>query len=327
MKHISILKRLSMACLLVCIAQTGFAQSSTGFPEQPIQLVVGFSAGGPADNVARTISQRLGHLLDTSIAVVNRPGADGVIAAGSVARARPDGYTLLLAPSTLAINESMYKQLSYDTRKSFVPVAMLGESPNIIAVHPSLPIDTIEELTTYSRKPDVKLFYGSSSSVTLLATEMLKLQTGTKMEKVPYKGAGQALPALLGNEVQVMVSSVLTLLPHVQSKKVKALAVTGRSRLPIAPDIPTTAEQGMPDYAASTWYGLFAPADVPAPILSKISEAINRLLADKDVLAQFARQGLMVDKQRRDQAGFTTYFENEIEKWEKVVIDSKISAN
>lgn len=327
MKTFNTFQYVAKACLAFSLALPGLSLSAQAYPEQSIQMIIGFSAGGPADNVARTISQRLGEILNTSVVVVNRPGADGVIAAASASRAKPDGYTLLLAPSTLAINASLYKNLSYDTISSFTPIALIGESPNIIAVHPSVPAKTISEFVSYSKKPDVKLFYGSSSSVTLLATEMLKLETGSKMEKVPYKGAGQAIPALLSGEVQAMVSSVLTLLPQVEAGKVRALAVTSKSRLAIAPDIPTVAEQGLPNYSASTWYGVFAPTGTPAPVIDKIAGAMQQVMADKKVLAHFGKQGMVTDTGINTPSEFKAYFHNEIQKWEKIVVDSGTPTN
>ncbi|MBO9356238.1 tripartite tricarboxylate transporter substrate binding protein [Bordetella petrii] len=325
MKPFPLLGKLAGACLAFALLAPGHA--APRLDDQPIQLVVGFSAGGPADTVARTLSQRLGAALGTSVVIVNRPGADGVIAASAVARAKPDGHTLLLAPSTLAINESLYKDLTYDTRGSFIPMTLIGESPNIIGVHPSLPVKTVPELVSYSRRPDVKLFFGSSSSVTLLATEMLKLETGAKMEKVPYKGAGQAIPALLSNEVQVMVSSVLTLLPQVQAGKVRALAVTSKSRLAIAPDIPSAAEQGLPDYSASTWYGLFAPAGTDESVVAAVTQAMQEVMSDPQVRAQFEKQGMVTDTGIDTPAKFAPYFQNEIQKWRKVVVDSGTPVN
>lgn len=313
----------AMALSLIFPAFQATAQDS--FPDQPIQLIVGFSAGGPADTTARTLSQRLGDELGTSIVIVNRPGADGVIAASSVARSKPDGHTLLLAPSTLAINDSLYKELSYDTKKDFAPIAFIGESPNVIGVHPSVPANNVEELVKYAKNNH--LFYGSTSSVTLLATEMFLGQTNTKMERVPYKGAGQAIPALLSGEVQVMVSSVQTLLPHVQSDKVHAIAVTSRSRLSNAPDIPTAAEQGLSDYSASTWYGLFAAASTPQAVIEKIAHALKETMKDEAVQESFGKQGMIIHTDIDTPAQFQTYFNNEIEKWKKVVVASDVHLN
>lgn len=324
MKPYRILSHLVGLCLTLAWPMS---QAASQFSNQPVQVVVGFSAGGPADTVARSLSQRLGEALNTSVVIVNRPGADGVIAAASVARAKPDGQTLLLAPSTLAINESLYKDLTYDTHGGFIPVALIGESPNIIAVHPSLPVTTLPELVEYSKRPDARLFFGSSSSVTLLATELLKLETGARMEKVPYKGAGQAIPALLSNEVQVMVSSVLTLLPQVQAGRVRALAVTSNSRLAIAADVPSAAEQGLPGYAASTWYGLFAPAGTPQPRVEALARAMREVMADQAVRRQFEQQGMVMDTGIATPARFATYFQDEIQKWKRVVVESGTPVN
>lgn len=314
-----------VAVLALAMPWTGMAQQK--FPSQPVQLVVGFSAGGPADVVARTLSQRLGEELGASVVIVNRPGADGVIAASSVARAQPDGHTLLLAPSTLAINASLYESLTYDTLKDFSAVSFIGESPNIIAVHPSVTAHSIPELVDYADKNQGKMFYGSTSSVTLLATEMLKLESGLKMEKVPYKGAGQAIPALLSGEVQMMVSSVLTLLPQVQAGRVRALGVSSQSRLGIAPDIPTVAEQGLKNYSASTWYGLFAPSGTPADLTDRIAQAMKTTLADAEVRSKLAEQGMIVDTKLDSPRAFTEFFIAETGKWKTVVDASGIPKN
>lgn len=328
MKNTRLFKRaVALVFGLGVCAPTLASSADVSMSGQPIQVVVGFSAGGPADTVARTLSQRFGELLDTSIVVVNRPGADGVLSAGSVARARPDGHTLLLAPSTLAINESLYSNRSYDTYKDFIPVAFIGESPNIIGVHPSVPVRTIDELVKYSKDPANALFYGSTSSVTLLATEMFTLQTGAKMERVPYKGAGQAIPALLSGEVQTMISSVVTLLPHVQAGKVRALAVTSKSRLPIAPDIVPAADQGLKDYSASTWYGLFAPAGTPDAVVQKLATALRETLKDPAVRTVFESQGTILDSDLDSPEKFNDFFQQEIEKWKEIVVASGTPIN
>ena len=328
MKNTALFKRaLASLFMLGMVTPTAVAAEGHSLSSQPVQLVVGFSAGGPADTVARTLSQRLGELLNTSVVIVNRPGADGVLSAGTVARARPDGHTLLLAPSTLAINESLYNNLNYDTRKDFIPVGFIGESPNIIGVHPSLPVHNIKDLVEYTKSAGKPLFYGSTSSVTLLATEMFALQTGAKMERVPYKGAGQAIPALLSGEVQAMISSVVTLLPHVQSGSVRAIAVTSRSRLPIAPDIVPAAEQGLEDYSASTWYGLFAPAGTPRPIVERLAAALQETLEEPGIRSVFESQGTILDGDIDTPKKFDEFFHDEIDKWKEIVRASGTPTN
>lgn len=327
MKLNRIFKLATKLCAALSFAAPGLAFSADSFPERPVEIVVGFSAGGPADTIGRVLSERLGQELGKSVVIVNRPGADGVVAASHVARSNADGYTLLLAPSTLAINESLYANINYSAPDDFVPVSFIGQSPNIIAVHPSVPVNSLGELVDYAKSAEQPLFYGSSSSVTMLATELLKLQTDIDMERVPYKGAGQAIPGLLAGDVQVMISSVLTLLPHVESGGVRALAVTSEARLPNAGDIPTVIEQGLPEYEASTWYGLFAPSDTPQRVIDIIDAAMQSTLTDETVLARFEEQGMVTESSIKTQADFKAYFEDEISKWEKVVISSGTQIN
>lgn len=327
MNSTHIFKLAAKLCTALSFAIPGVNMAADSFPERPIEIVVGFSAGGPADTIGRVLSERLGQELGSSVIIVNRPGADGVVAASAVSRSNADGYTLLLAPSTLAINESLYSTRNYSTTDDFVPVSFIGESPNIIAVHPSVPVNSINELVDYANAAENPLFYGSSSSVTMLATELLKLQTGIDMERVPYKGAGQAIPALLAGDVQVMISSVLTLLPHVESGRVRALAITSEARLPIAADIPTVIEQGLPQYEASTWYGLFTPSGTPLSVIDKVAAAMQRTLTDEAVIARFEEQGMITENNITDQAVFQAYLQDEILKWEEVVIKSGTQIN
>lgn len=301
------------------------AFASADFPVRPIQMVVGFSAGGPADLVARTLSQALGRELGTAVVVENKPGADGSIAAGVVARANSDGYTLLLAPSTHAINASLYKKLPYDSVGDFSAITLVGDSPNLVAVNAALPVSTIPELIAHAKSANPRLNYGSSSSITQFATELFNMTAGIEMVRIPYKGAGQAIPALLSGEVPVMFSSVMTLLPHVKSGRVRALAVTSESRTPIAPDVPTVAEAGLPGYSASTWYGLLAPAKTPAPVVERLNAAMQRVLADGEVREKLAAQGLVIEKRITDPAAFQAYLGSEIEKWRKVVAATGVS--
>ncbi|ART49566.1 tripartite tricarboxylate transporter substrate binding protein [Acidovorax carolinensis] len=314
---------ISAGLVIASIPHSGVA--SEAWPERPIQVVVGFAAGGPADLVARTMSTALGSALGTTVLVENKPGADGSIAAAVVARAKPDGYTLLLAPSTHAINASLYKKLSFDSVRDFAPVTLIGESPNIVAVNTALPVRTISELISYAKTANPPLNYGSSSSITQFATELFNLNAGTRMVRIPYKGAGQALPALLSGEVPVMVSSMMTLLPHVKAGRIRALAVTSKSRVPTAPEIPTVAESGLPTYAASTWYGLLAPASTPKPVVDRLDQAMRKVLADGNIVAKLEAQGLVLDQQVREPSAFQTYLQAEINKWRPVVEATGVS--
>ncbi|MFA5702223.1 MAG: tripartite tricarboxylate transporter substrate binding protein [Advenella sp.] len=319
----TVIKTLPLAMALsVVVAHTSHAQ--VNYPKQPIQLVVGFSAGGPADNVARVIAKPLGEQLNTAVVVQNKPGADGVIGASSVAREKADGHTLLLAPTTHTINASYYKNLPYDTEKDFTPITMLGSSPNVIAVHPSLPVKTLAEFIEYTKNSKTMPFYGSTSSVTELATEMLNQQSNIKMSKVPYKGAGQAIPALLSNEVQAMVSSLTTLLPHIQQGNVRALAVTSKDRLDIEPDLPTVAESGLPDYSASTWYGIFAPAGTPPEVVLRINTALKTVLQDKEVAGKLRAQGMLIEEELKSPDQFRNFVGRDIRQWSAIMTAANI---
>ena len=261
----------------------------------------------------------LGKALGSTFVIENKPGADGNIAAAIVAKADPNGYTILLAPSTHAINASLYKKLPFDSLNSFKPIALIGESPNIIAVHPSVPANSLKDFISYAKQAKPPLAYGSSSSVTQFATELLNMNAGIEMMRVPYKGAGQAIPALLSGDVQVMVSSLVTMLPHTSSGRVRGLAVTSATRSPIAPDLPTVAELGIPDYSASTWYGLFAPAGTPDAVVNKISDALATALMDGDLSGKFSSQGFIIRTVAVTPTAFRQYLIDEIAKWERVV--------
>ncbi|MBN9573498.1 MAG: tripartite tricarboxylate transporter substrate binding protein [Alicycliphilus denitrificans] len=311
----------------LCFAGLLAQHAAAAYPARPISVVVGFSAGGPADVVARTVAPALGTALGAAIVIENRPGADGTIAAAQVARAQADGYTLLLAPSTHAINASLYKKLPYDPIKGFASIALIGDSPNIIAVHPSVPARNLEEFVSYAKRGDSRLNYASTSSVTELATELLNRTAGIRMTKIPYKGAGQAMPALLSGEVHVMVSSMLTLMPQVSAGRVRPLAVTSLKRAEIAPNIPTVAEAGLPGYSASTWYGLFAPAGVPQDVVQRLADAMETVLKDKDVQARLAAQGLSMVPEVNSPATFGAYVQAEAQKWQSVVQAAGISAD
>lgn len=305
-------------CVFALICTPASSQTND-YPSRPINLVVGFSAGGPADAVARTLAPVLGKALGATFVIENKPGADGNIAAALVAKAEPNGYTILLAPSTHAINASLYKKLSFDSLNSFKPIALIGESPNIIAVHPSVPANTLNEFIQFAKQAKPPIAYGSSSSVTQFATELLNMNTGIEMMRVPYKGAGQAIPALLSGDVQVMISSLVTMLPHASSGRVRGLAVTSASRSPIAPNLPTVAELGIPDYSASTWYGLFAPADTPDTVVNKMSDALAQALTDGDLNAKFSSQGFIIRSVGVSPSAFKQYLKDEIAKWRRVV--------
>ena len=268
--------------LLVMISgmQEGAAQS---YPTKPVRMLVGFPPSGGNDVVARVVATRLSERWNQSVIVENRPGATGTVAAGVVARAPADGYMLLAgAVSTNAIAPFMYGNLPYDAEKAFAPVTLLASIPNLIAVHPSLPVKSLQELIALAKRMPGKLSFPSAGngSTPHVAGEMFMLATSTKMLHVPYKGAGQAIPDLLAGQTEVSFDTTGTIITHVRSGRLKALAIAAPRRFPAIRDVPTTAEAGMPGFEMSTWIGLFAPADTPPAIVQRLHSEIAAVLRD-----------------------------------------------
>ena len=270
--------------LLACVAVTLSLGAATlpaaaqTYPGRPIRLIIPYPPGGAGDIVGRLLSARLGEALGQPFVIDNRGGGGQVIATELAARAAPDGYTLFLASATHAVNPSGKKKLPYDTLKDFAPITMVASSPLLFVVHPGVPVTSMRELVALARAQPNKLNYGSSGpgSGGHLAVELLQSVSGASMVHIPFKGAGPALTDLIGGQVQVVCTSPLAAMPQVRTGKLRALAMTGRSRFASAPDIPTVAESGFPGYEASLWYALLAPAATPQPILERLhAEAVK----------------------------------------------------
>jgi tripartite-type tricarboxylate transporter receptor subunit TctC len=307
----------SLLLLLALLPAAAFAQS---YPAKPVRMVVGFVAGGPTDALARLYAQRLGAALGQQVVVENRGGADGVIAAEAVAKSPADGYTLFFASAGHAINASLYRSVPYRTVEDFEPVARIGESPNLIAVTPSLPAKDVKELIALAKaKPDA-LNYGATSSPTHLATELFTSMAGIKITRIPYKGAAPAMTALMAGDVQMVLSGIGTMLPQVKAGRLKGLAVTGATRSPLAPEIPTVVESGLPNYVATTWYGLLAPLGTPRPIVDRLNKDTRALLEDPAMKAQLAPQGVVLTPSTPEEFG--SFLRAEVAKWAKVVQDT-----
>jgi len=268
-----------------CVAAAGPA-SGQGYPNKSIRIVVPQAPGGGNDTMARMIGQKLTLALKQQVIADNRPGAGGMIAAELVAKAAPDGYTLLLGNmATLTIIPNIQKKVPYDPFKDFDPVSLIASAPHLLVVHPSVPVNSVKQLIALARaKPD-QLNYASNGigSTTHLATELFKLMTGTKIVHVPYKGLSQALPDLLSGQMQLMFSSAVAMLPHVKSGRLRAIAMTGAKRLPSIPDIPTVAEAGVRDYEAGSWYGIVAPAGTARPIIDLLNREIVAAIKSPDI--------------------------------------------
>ena len=307
-----------ICCCVVALTWTAsaFAQS---YPVRPIRYIVAQAPGGSSDTLARIITQRASEGLGEPIVVDNRPGATGIIGAEVVAKANPDGYTLLQAATSHATNPAMQTKLPYDSVRDFAPVSLLSQQPNIFIVHPSLPVRSLKELITYAKARPGQLNYGSSGTggSQHLAGELLKSMTGIEMVHVPYKGSPPALVDLLAARIPVMSSTMPPVLPHVKSGKVRALAVTSARRSPAVPDVPTVSESGVPGYEAIAWQGLLAPAGTPKTVVARLNAEFVRVLKQSDVAAKLTDQGYETVASTPE--WFTAYLKSEIAKWSKVI--------
>jgi tripartite-type tricarboxylate transporter receptor subunit TctC len=307
-------------CVVVAVglalATTVFAQPR--YPDKPIRVVVGFVPGTSTDLLARIASTKLAELLGQSIIVENRPGAGSSIAASAVARATPDGYTLLASSSANTINPALYT-LNFDLERDLVPIGAIGEAPLLVAVHPSVGAKTIADLVAISKAKPGTLAYGSSGIGTFihLNGELFKLTTGADIRHVPYKGSSQAMADLLAGQIQAVFAPTSTAISHVKAGKVMALAITGRVRSPALSDVPTLTEAGVPGQESALWTGLHAPAGTPPPIVQRLNQELQRALAAPDVLKQLASQVNIALPGTAEQ--FAKIIRDDTERWSRVV--------
>ena len=318
---------LALGLLASLASAPAVAQGS--YPEKPIQLIVPQSAGGGADILARTIAAKLSQSLGNQVVVDNRAGAAGIIGTQAVAQAAPDGYTLLMgAISTHSMNPGLYKKrLPYDPVKDFAPVSLVASAPLLVVVHPSVPAQSVQELIALAKAKPGTLNFSSAGSgnSTHLAGELFKLMASVDMVHVPYKGATPAEIGLMGGQVNVMFSSILSALPHSKSGKMKALAVTSARRSSVAPHLPTVAESGLPGYDVNPWYGLFAPAGTPPEVVNRLSREVARIVQLPDVKERFATLG--AEPVGNSPQEFKLFLDKEIEKWTKVIDQSGTTAD
>lgn len=295
-----------------------------GFPERPVILVIPFPPGGPTDAMARTLAAEMKDRLGQPMVVENRPGAGGNIGAEYVARAAPDGQTLLFGTSgPLAINASLYRKIGYDPARSFAPVIQVGHLPNILVVNPAVPARNVKELIAYAKASPGKLSYASSGNgaSSHLAGVLFNASAGVDLQHIPYKGTGPALTDLLGGQVTMSFTDVLTALPYVKSGKLRALGITTAERSQALPDLPTVAEQGVAGYDVSVFFGIVAPAGTPPERIAKLNKAFVDVLATDKVKQLFASQGLeSAPSSKPEQLG--RFIDTQISKWSGVVKQS-----
>jgi tripartite-type tricarboxylate transporter receptor subunit TctC len=292
--------------------------NAQAYPSRPVRLVIGYTPGGSADLTARLMGQWLSERLGQSFVIENRPGGGTNIATESVVRAAPDGYTLLLAAPANAINATLYDRLNFDFLRDTEPVAGLIRFPNVVVVHPSLPIKSIPELIAYAKANPGKLNMASSGngSTIHMSGELFKMLTGINMVHVPYRGGAPALTDLLAGQVHVMFDNIPTCAEHVKSGKLRGLAVTSTTRSEVLPDLPTVADF-LPGYEASAWYGISAPKNTPPDVVEKLNKTINEILADPKAKARFTELGAFLLP--GSPIDFWKLLTNETEKWGKVV--------
>lgn len=306
----------------ICRIDAALAQE---YPVKPVRYVVPAPAGGGADIIGRIVAMKLGEALGQQVVVDNRGGAATNIGAELVARAAPDGYTLLQTQvNTMSTNHVLYKNIGYNPLTDFDPVAMLAAVPIIVVVHPSLPVKSVPELVQLAKQRPGQINYGSagSASVSHLGAELLKRQAGIDMVHVPYKGSVLSANDLIAGHISLMFSTAPTSLSHVKSGRLRLLAVAGARRSALMPDVPTVAESGIPGVEVAMWFGVVAPAKTPRPIIDRLNSEIARVILSADTRERFAAQGSEPDPMSPQE--FAAYIKSEYAKWTKLALDLKV---
>ena len=305
-------------CLALCAGTAAAQAPGAVYPAKPVRVVVPSSPGGGTDILARVLAQKLSESQGQQFVVENRPGAGQVIGIEAVARSAPDGYTLLMAASAIVINEVLYAKPPYDTLRDFAPVTLGASLPNILVVHPALPVKSVRELIALAKTHPRQLNYSSAGSGTSphLSMELFRLMADITLTHIPYKGIGPATIDLVAGQVQLSMPNVLTALPQIKGGKLRALGVTGGKRAASLPDIPAIAES-VPGYEVIQWYGVLAPAGTAREIVNKLQQEMARILVLPDVKERLAADGADAVGSRPDE--FAAYIRSELAKWSKVV--------
>jgi tripartite-type tricarboxylate transporter receptor subunit TctC len=305
----------------------GALPAAAQYPTKPVRLIVSFPPGGIADITARLISPRLAAALGQPVVVENRTGSGGNIGTEFVAKAPPDGHTLLIAPPPVAINVSLYKALPFDTRKDLAPVAILGGTTNVLVVGPKTAARTVQELIEQAKRNPGKLNFASNGNGTTihLSGELLKLYAGFDARHIPYRGAPAAMAALLAGDVDFMFDALPPSAPHIKGGRVRLLAVTSRERQPMFPEAPTLVESGFPEFEVNSWTGLMTTGGTPQPVIARLESDLRRILADPEAVAAFERTGMAV---KFGSAGeFAALLDAEIRRWALAVKHSGAQAD
>ena len=307
--------------LLICV---NVSAQSQAYPTRPIRFVVPYVPSGGVDFVARTLAEKLSQTFSHPVIVDNRPGGSTNIGTELVARAAPDGYTFLVASVPTSVNMTLFKNLRFNIIKDFIHISLLSTAPNILVVHPSLPVKSIHELVSYAKARPGQLTFGSAGIGTSnhLSGELFKIMAGIDMLHVPYKGGGAAVTELLGGHISMYFATPPSVMSHVQSGKLRALGVTSEKRSASVPDIPTISESGLPGFDQSAWHGLFAPAGTPAPIIAKLSTEVVKVLKMPDVEKRFNSQGVDVIASSPEE--FAAFIKRDVAKYERLIKTANI---
>jgi tripartite-type tricarboxylate transporter receptor subunit TctC len=316
-----------LLCASVALAVASFSgvAAAQTYPTKPVRLIVPFPPGGSNDIVGRLMAQELTEKLGKQVVVDNRGGAGGVLGTEIAANADPDGHTLLIISVAYAFNPALYK-LRFDPEKAFVPVAMLGTGPNALTVTPKLPANSVKELIAMAKAQPGKLNYASAGvgSFQHLGSELFRIMAGINIVHVPFKGGGPAMADVIGGNTEICLGSLIQMIPHVDSKRLKLLGIGGTKRAKVYPNVPTIAEAGVPGYDSSNWWGILAPAKTPPAIVQRLRDETAKILASSDVQRKFEGQGAETVKMSPDEFG--RFIKTEIVKWTKVVKDAGIKA-
>ena len=323
MKQLSRIARLALSLILLgSVSDIALAQKSR-YPDKPIRFVVPFAPGGGTDIIARAMAQKLSETFGQSVVVDNRGGAGGTIGAEIAAKSAPDGYTMIMVSGSYAVNAGLYK-LPYDPLNGIDTVTLVGTSPFIVALNPSVPARSVKELIALAKAKPASINYASTGTggITHMATELFRLMAGINIVHIPYKGTGPALNDVIGGQVQMIFGSILATLPHAKSGRLKGIAVSGLKRSEAAPEMPTVAESGLPGYEVTLWYGVWGPKGVPKEVVSRWNAELVKILKSPDMKTRLATQGL--DAVGSTPREFHAHLKAEIAKWAKVIKDADV---
>jgi tripartite-type tricarboxylate transporter receptor subunit TctC len=315
--------RLLALVIALSVSASAAAQS---WPQKPLRYIVPFPPGAFNDTLARTLSAELQKPLGQPVIVENRPGGNTIIATELAAKSPPDGYTLYGAALPFSVIQTLYKT-SFDVTKDFAPITLAGVTPNLLVANPNAPVNSVKELIAYAKANPGKLNYASTGNGTSnhLSFELFKAMTGTQVTHIPYKGSAPAVTDLIGGQVQVMFDNTPNVLPHVRSGKLKALAVSSKARTPLAPDVPSVDEAGVPGYDVGVWFGVLTVAGTPPDVIRRLNTEMVKILTSSEVKERFGKMGVEVIAGTPEQ--FSAFLKSEVERWARVVKEANIRAD